>query len=206
MVSTRFIRSKNRKPSRSASARPMASPSLPISRVTVTTGIRLPPRQASFAVGDCTTPFPRHESIAIESILVALFDRRLRQSDRIAARPRRAASGHPCSMRKGPGVGSSNVVHLSRRSNWGSSLPRLGLAVLLGLVGLQALLPQVGSTGEVRDAESGFPLVGAVVRAPAEVVQTGPAGGFRLGLVPPWQSVVFEADGYHPRVASTWPP
>ena len=103
-------------------------------------------------------------------------------------------------------MGSSNAVNLSRRRNWGSSLPRLGLTVLLGLIGFQALLPQVVSSGEVRDAESGFPLVGAVVRAPAEVVQTGPAGVFRLGLVPPWQSVVFEADGYHSRVASTWPP
>lgn len=81
-------------------------------------------------------------------------------------------------------------------------LPRLGLLVLLAVAGWLALLPALRAYGEVRDAQTGAPLVGALARAVGQTARTGPGGAFQLGLVPPWETITFEADGYEARSLS----
>ena len=84
--------------------------------------------------------------------------------------------------------------------------PRVALLALLGFGALQAAAPSLRLRGEVRDAQTGRPLAGALARADSETALTGPNGLFQLGPVPPWQTVSFEADGYEPRSAPAWLP
>lgn len=78
-------------------------------------------------------------------------------------------------------------------------LPRLGLLVLLVVAAWLVARPLFHAYGEVSDAQTGAPLVGALARSPGEAVRTGPNGSFQLGLVAPWETITFEADGYEPR-------
>jgi hypothetical protein len=74
-------------------------------------------------------------------------------------------------------------------------LPLLGLLIVVCGAAL-LIAPLLGLRGEVRDAQTGAPLAGALARAGAESTRTGPNGLFQLGPMPPWQTVSFEAEGY----------
>src|SRR5438046_2252998 len=98
------------------------------------------------------------------------------------------------------------ISHARRPLSRWHLVPRVGLLTLLCFAALQAAAPSLRLRGQVRDAQTGHPLDGAVARAGAETARTGPDGLFQLGPVPPWKRVSFEAEGYEPRSAPTWLP
>jgi hypothetical protein len=103
-------------------------------------------------------------------------------------------------------IETKQATLLGRAASPWRLLPRLGLLTLLGLWAAQTILPLLGFRGEVRDAQTGGPLAGAVARAGAETALTGSTGFFQLGPVPPWQTISFEAEGYEARIALSWLP
>ena len=100
----------------------------------------------------------------------------------------------------------SGLAGLTRRSRgrW-RLLPRLALVGLIGALSLQHFSPALRLRGEVRDAESGVPIAGAVATAGSSVVRTDAAGEFSLGLSAAWRGIRVEASGYRPQVVSGWP-
>lgn len=94
----------------------------------------------------------------------------------------------------------------AKRARRWELLPRAGLLVLLLALAAQAVTARLTLTGEVRDAESGAPVAGALARAGQQEVQTASSGHFQLGPVLPWEPLLVEADGYLPARVAAWPP
>lgn len=94
---------------------------------------------------------------------------------------------------------------LRRARRW-ELLPRAGLLVLLLVAAAHAATARLTLSGEVRDAESGTPVAGALARAGQQEARTESSGRFQLGPVLPWQPLLVEADGYLPARVSSWPP
>jgi hypothetical protein len=99
-------------------------------------------------------------------------------------------------MAESTSVEASHATSDRRRGRRWRLLPLVGLVVLLLFGAVQLAAPLLGLRGEVRDAQTGTPLAGALARAGTEAARTGPNGFFELGSVPPWQTVSFEAEGY----------